>query len=413
MSSRVSEAKIMNKKNRIGIFFVNSTLQYYNIDFIKNLVDNNYVVDLFFKDMRIDKLIDANYITFNENINLHSIQNPYIYRFIIKFFNKILKLFANLIKIQPRLIIDNHLYIIKAKKIMLDNINYYKCLIGIEKFGLIWAGATNKSFNIPLIYHSLELYLEDNPKSKNNWWFSALREKEKKYHAQCVATIIQDKMRAKVLLESNNVSTDLIFLPVSINGQINEMKSTYLYGTFNIPEDKIIILYYGMISQLSRLCFDIAQSLSKIDKKYILVFHGYPRPGENIDILKSYRNVILSLNLVEHEKKQELISSATIGLTIYDNTNNNDRLTAFSSSKVAEFLQCGIPIIAYDNESYRVLTSQFSCGELISNLRELPIAVNKIMDNYEFYRKNAFNAFDEFYNGKKYYRKIINYLEKM
>ncbi|MDI6716141.1 MAG: hypothetical protein QME63_04265 [Actinomycetota bacterium] len=37
----------------------------------------------------------------------------------------------------------------------------YRCLIGVEKKGLIWAGKVAKQLNIPFVYYSLELYTND------------------------------------------------------------------------------------------------------------------------------------------------------------------------------------------------------------------------------------------------------------
>jgi glycosyltransferase involved in cell wall biosynthesis len=116
--------------------------------------------------------------------------------------------------------------------------------------------------------------------------------------------------------------------------------------------------------------------------------------------------VVFSLDFVGEEKIIDVISSATIGLALYDNMNSNDRLAAFSSVKVAYYLQCGDPIIAFDSESFRELMDTYKCGELISSIDEIPQKAEKILNDYDRYKEQAFMAFREFYDFDKNFRKF-------
>jgi glycosyltransferase involved in cell wall biosynthesis len=86
--------------------------------------------------------------------------------------------------------------------------------------------------------------------------------------------------------------------------------------------------------------------------------------------------------------------------------NSNDRLVAFSSVKVAYYLQCGDPIIAFDSESFRELMNAYKCGELINSIDEIPQKIEKILNDYDSYREQAFMAFREFYDFDKNFRKF-------
>ena len=114
---------------------------------------------------------------------------------------------------------------------------------------------------------------------------------------------------------------------------------------------------------------------------------------------KDFNNkVIFSLDRIPEEKLTELLSSADIGFAIYSNDNVNDRYTAFSSQKIALFLKHGLPVIANTNESYSRLFCEFKCGRSITEKESITQAITTICDNISIYRKEAFMAFDKYFN---------------
>jgi len=114
---------------------------------------------------------------------------------------------------------------------------------------------------------------------------------------------------------------------------------------------------------------------------------------------------------VPEEQILELISSAHIGIAIYKTSNLNDRLVAFSSSKIAYYMQCGVPMITFDTESFRELANSHHCLELISRFDEIPQKTRLILANYDHYRQAAFDAYDNFYDFDKNFAKLVLDLE--
>ncbi len=137
----------------------------------------------------------------------------------------------------------------------------------------------------------------------------------------------------------------------------------------------------------------------------ILVLHGLIDPyiknlAENTD------DVIISDEIVPFDQQWKIAASSKIGIAIYDNFIENDRLTAFSSAKIALYCQSGIPFIALKNENYLKLQNKFDCCYLIDDLSQFFYGVDKIMNKYEYYRQNAFKAFDQVYNFNIYFDKL-------
>ncbi|MBE0688222.1 MAG: glycosyltransferase, partial [Anaerolineaceae bacterium] len=258
---------------------------------------------------------------------------------------------------------------------------------------------------------SLELYIEDNPVIDRFYHFL---DAERKYHRKSLATIIQDGSRADALLKSNGVEkTNVLHLPVSAKGKAIRDKSGFLQKKLNIDQNKKIILYFGGLDK-TRSISQIVESAKYLDDGVVLVLHGFgpKRYIKHLISIADKSKVIFSFDFVPEAEILNLISSAHIGIALYKTSNANDRLVAFSSSKIAYYTQCGVPIIAFDTESFRELANSYQCVELINTFNEIPYTVRKILGNYDFYREESFSAYQRFYNLDDNFSRLIRELEQ-
>ena len=295
-------------------------------------------------------------------------------------------------------------------------INEKDIVIGIEKVGLIYANLIYQKTRSELIYYSLELYFEDYSTYKFNNYFSWLRKKEKTIHSYCKSTIIQDPTRAKVLFNYNSIdgnSQKIIYLPVSVSGGQNTERSAYYKNKFNISNDKYIILYFGNTLDI-KVIKELVSIADKLDNKFVIIMQcnmsRFPIIYGNPIFKKKYSNILFNIEFIIEEDLPKIISSATIGLALYPGNTYNERLTAFSSGKIAYYCQSGIPFIAFKNNQYSNLKEEFACTELIASIEELPDATKKILENYDGYRRACFCAFNKYYNFDKNVKSIIQYL---
>ena len=408
--------------NRIAVFQYEWDVRGYTLDLVTMLAETGFDVDLFLKDCE-DRLVDLDRVEKNKRIRIYDFSTNknkkppgFIYRNFWRVTGKldqVLFLNGKLYRLLKR---DISLKVLrKSSQVIGQNRYNYKCFIAIEKKGLIWAGLLNREYkyHIPYLYYSLELYIEDHPVRFTDKFFPRLRKLEKRFHREAAATIIQDSMRAKVLFESNHIEKQpVILVPVSLRGKENPDKTRYFHDKFNLPGEKKIILYFGIIKPRYRLSREIADQAETLDSDHILVFHGYGEPQDIRDLIAiAPGKVFVSTDLVPHDRITEIISSVDIGLVFYSSDNSNNRLTAFSSEKIALFSRSGIPVIAFDNENYRVLMKAHRCGELINDINELPRAVKRILQGYDFYRKNAFLAYKEYYCFDRHFESIRRFIE--
>lgn len=290
----------------------------------------------------------------------------------------------------------------------------FDLFVGIEKGGIIWADMCRGDKNIPTVYYSLELYVEDHPLyGVSPIITKEIRDLEKYAHSRSVATIIQDKSRYEVLKEFNEVENQMILLPVSIKGSVHKQKTNYLQNKLNILDSCKIILSFGIISE-ARKSFEIADIMKNNDS-FKTVFHGFFGKKSEKKMTGKYvgSNVFFSTDLVDEENIDELISSAYIGLVIYSNDYSNDRLTALSSEKIARYAKCGIPVITMKNESYEFVFSECKFGEMVESIDEIPEKIKVISEEYEKYREKAFEAFELFYNYEKNFGNVSDIICKL
>ena len=388
------------EQQRLGLFVYEWAMYSLMKDFAVKLAESGYLVDIFYKAMPAPiELADVHALYSHQNIRYFDSTEPQTWsgnlarraRILLNRAAITLRIPRNY---RPECIVD-HKTLAQSRRIV--GSARYSCLIGIEKKGLVWAGLLAEAFACPLMYYSLELYTEDNPEIDR---YYHVRNAEKKYHRICCATIIQDEPRAQALFESNAAEGgDTILLPVAVRGSRIHGKSDFLRRRCNIPRSKKILLYYGFLHE-RRLITQLVQAANGFGDDFILALHGWGS-GKYLDYLRSISDrtkVAFSLDAVPEQDIVDLIASADIGLALYATTNSNDRLVAFSSTKMAYYAQCGVPVIAFDTPSFRQLLGAHSCGELITSMEEIPHKAHKILRGYNSYRRKAYLAFRRFYD---------------
>ncbi len=394
-------------KKTIAVFQYDFPIHMHTINLLVKLAIDNYNVKLFIGGHVDTKLADLERLHNHKNIEVYNYKKRVADGFFQKIKSKVLKYTRGAIH---REIVENDIFqaslnVIKELKEL--------TLIGIEKKGLIWAGKIYESVNSSLIYYSLELYLEDHPAFKNDYFFNKIRKEEIYYHKKCIATIIQDTDRKNILYAANKVNCDSILIPVSIMGGRLNNKDTYLHNLLDIHFDTNIILYIGMISE-NRFGKDFISSLDCIDKKYKVVLHGFGNQ-DYIDKLRSMNldNLIISEEILSENELLRFVNSAYIGLALYSDCCNNDRMTAYSSGKIAQYCQCGVPFISLRIGNYLAMQKQIHCCELLDNYFDLNGAIQTIERNYEIYRHNAYKSFLINYDFDRLSQKLIKYLSEI
>ena len=419
-------------KGRIGVFQAEWPLQSHTVNFAIGLADAGFTVDVFL--YKTPEIFDLSYLYKTPNVRVYVLpQNDeeHFRRKVSKVLEKaqwLKKILTNLrlVVLKPlRYVSEQYLLIneredgilpcslINETYTLIEN-KQYKCFIGIEKKGLIWAGKMANWLGVPYIYYSLELYTWDHPEPNKSPRAKRIKLIEEKYHKESYATIIQDKRRAEILFKDNKVELrNVIYLPVSLLGKPYKLRSIFIRDRFKLDKRQIIILYFGLICE-GRFSFELAQLAQDFPKEWVLILHGLSSSSDlkKIQKIDANQRVILSLEKVPASQLQEFVASAHIGVVLYRSFPKNDYLTAFSSEKLALYLQCGLPVIAFRYPGYDIL-ERYKCGILIDTLEELPYAVRDILSSYEAFRSNAYRCFEDYYEFSKNFSRVVDFIGNM
>lgn len=288
----------------------------------------------------------------------------------------------------------------------------YRVLISFYADDFIIASLIGMVHKIPVIYHNLEVFGDDEIKSIN---YKIKKILEIYFHKKVASTVIQDENRLNLLCKTNKVSPDnIIILPNSYIGEHKD-KGVYLRNKFNISDNKTILLYVGGIEKWA-LDENLFKAVEKWPDNLVLALHGWSSDGflQSLKPLieKSSGKIFVNNSILCEEEYCELVSSADIGLVWYKNklTQNVSNI-GLSSGKLAQFLRCGIPVVVpeYLNDLKEIIT-RYHCGEIAENEDDIHLCAQKIINNYEYYRTNAFDYFRNYLDYSIHFK---NFLERL
>lgn len=290
----------------------------------------------------------------------------------------------------------NFVQFIRTKKIK------YKATIGFDTVGMIRAGIYNKLEKTPFYYFSLEFY------EKNDF----IKELEIFYSQRCIAIMTQDKYRGKILSKLLKVNINEIKTVYNTTiGEVINSKNNYLKNKFSIPQHKKIILSSGTLLDITG--FDIIlKTIPNMKEEYVLVAHGWTTDKEIRNQINHYKKVypekfFYSNEILPHEEKFKVFSSADIGLIFYKPINLNLKYAAWSSGKFFDFMRCGVPVIANQLPNMRKLIADNKVGYVEDDFSNIVNIYDKILDAQESYKKQCFKTFEK-YVFEKTFSNAIN-----
>lgn len=263
----------------------------------------------------------------------------------------------------------------------------FDLVIAIDAPALFLAHQLFRSELHRVMEYSLEISDESHRDFQTSRTERHLRLFERSVLPKLGALIIQDRFRAQVLLRrvAGAGRVRVIHFPVAISGS-GRLKAR--------ASEAVKVIFFGglwsaeFLGELQR----IADRL--LPGQMMLIRGGRgavraPVGGSKAD---------LSTAPIPFDKVNDVIAAADIGIALYPSHEANSRCSAFASEKVARYLQCGLPFIAFHHEDYAFLREQTGCCELVSSYDEVPTAVSVIADHYERYARGAANAFARFYD---------------
>lgn len=414
----------MTKK--IAIFFwdgwldVSPTLQY----LIKKLNENDFFVDVFLKDdgeFSLESIKDYERLGVKfrriNTLNRHPLLNFYIY-----FLRKIKNLkFEYLNKLINKIILKllQSIAFSRISKFIKDAASCkieYDLIFCVDAISLYLLDKSEIQFK-NIYYLSLEL--GETPINISERFKNEILNNEKKYFKNLISfTLIQDQYRWEALKRHIGIeSNKMLELPNSTQC-LNEIEkkyvNNYFYENFNLEPDTKVVLSAGMISK--NVCsLEVSEAIGNFtfDSKIKVIFHDRIKQNDKSEYLKEVifrgkENLILSLKPLQFKELYKIFASAHIGLAIYNGAvSDNYKYMVGASGKLYQYLKFGLPVITSNLPGFKEFVSNNNIGVVVDSPNEIPAAIEKIINNYKFYKQNVITIFNDELNVDIYLNKII------
>jgi glycosyltransferase involved in cell wall biosynthesis len=290
--------------------------------------------------------------------------------------------------------------------------------IGVDFYGSIAALLFYFIFKTKFFILSLELY--NPPKTIEKILRLAYRKSE--------GVIIQDEDRFQTLCKQYGYQHPNVFYLPNSPMPLKEISSetgreNYLREKFNLSQEEFphIILQAGAIGDF--VCSKaIVTAFASIDNGSALILNASSKGSKNNPYVKSLhesnsKNLFLSLNPVPYDEIYKIYSSATIGVAVYQkNLGDNFNKISKASGKIAEYLKYGKPVLLNDLPGLLELVEKYKFGVVIkdpSNSKEIELAIEQILNSYEWYSNNAKVCFDAEFDFTKNVLPILSEMNSL
>jgi glycosyltransferase involved in cell wall biosynthesis len=244
---------------------------------------------------------------------------------------------------------------------------------------------------------------------------TTIESQENKMLEKADMIITHDKYHKVFLLEQFKLNElDIFLLPNASSTPIHKGKSYFLQDRLKIDHDKILVLHSGGFIPVFQ-CKELAENAMSWHN-YNLVFHTHRMENNSYfqsvyALVRDCSNIYFSTTAVATDELDLLISSAKIGIALYDaHSGYRAKLMGLASGKIGNYLKCGLPVIATNLPSLEYL-KEYECGILVDDESEIESAISEILGNYKKYSDNAYHCYESLWNPKRYLEKIGQFIK--
>lgn len=276
--------------------------------------------------------------------------------------------------------------------------NKYDLIIGVDRQGLIEAGALNKLTKTPYVYISFEISFEDETSAR----YKSL---EKEASKNVAAWVVQDEVRAGHLQRENHLDPlNKILLPLASAGA-GVAKADRLRNRLGIADDKKVAIAIGAISKWT-MTSQIMQCVAGWPEDWVLVVHD--RFGQTRELLAGElaaftnlldRRIFISDAAPEMvDDMGSILAGISVGLAFYKPEYGNGpfygknlEYLGLASGKISTCLRYGVPVIMNKVGLYAEEAVQFRFGCVVEEPEQIKDRLDEI--SHAEYRHNAQDYF--------------------
>lgn len=266
----------------------------------------------------------------------------------------------------------------------------YRAIFTVPQWGLHYVSMVAPIAGIPVVCISDELSAEaEATTSEQRLW----KERERRAHQRCAMTIALSPERGEFIRQENRLGADhpIVVVPNSVPAPAERLRSHYYQDTLGIPEDVFIVLHAGGLG------WRPAQELARVARDWdsedmVLVFQG--RLREQIERHGDHEAVRYSRTVLPSELLDYAVSSAHVGVALYDDRTANDRLMSTASGKLNLYLKNGLPVITTRLGCFDWVERE-GVGIRVGSMDDVDEAVRTIRRDYDAYTARVLRFYEE------------------
>jgi hypothetical protein len=285
----------------------------------------------------------------------------------------------------------------------------YAVIFCAPSWGLYWATRASALTGTPVAYISDELMVDAEllTASQRRW-----KARERAAHRRCAFTIALSAERADYLRRLNRLPDDhpIFVVPNAAPGPAHRVSSRYYRDYLALPDERPVALHAGGMgwAPLTEL---IAEAEGWAESRApILVCQGRlpsQMAGRVARGSARYATESLPSGLLDYA-----VSSADVGLALYDDRKENDRLMGTASGKLCLYLKNGLPVVTTRLPCFAWIEDH-RCGIRASTVREIRGAIDAAYANRAELEVHALRYYDAHLDFRSTFRPVAAFVEEL
>jgi glycosyl transferase family 4 len=283
----------------------------------------------------------------------------------------------------------------------------YDWIFAVPQWALHYATLAASAGRVPVVCISDELTADREATTalQQQW-----RRRERRAHQRCAFTIALSGERADFIRRENQLGAEheIFVVPNAAPGPAERAPSRFYQDLLRIPCEKRIVLHAGSW-WWKRLGFaDLERVAGEWSDGNVLVLQG--RLVDHLPAGPASGNVRINSTILPSDLLDYAVSSAHIGLAMYDTMTANTRAMGTASGKIAVYMKNLLPVIAVAHPSLDWIARE-GCGLLVDGLDGIDAAAGRIAAAYEWYVGNVKRVYDERLDFNRTFQPVLDRLE--
>jgi hypothetical protein len=264
----------------------------------------------------------------------------------------------------------------------------YDVLVTVPQWGLHYGAMAARAAGIPMGCISDEIFAASEAATAGQRHWKA---RERRAHQRCRWTIALSEERADFIRRENGLGDQhpIFVVPNASSGGSRRAESRYFHDALGLPPGARVLLHAGSFWWGGTA--DLARATGAWSGDWVVVFQGRfaQRNGLRETSHARIAPVVLPSSLLNYA-----VSSASIGLALYDERTVNNRLMGTASGKALLYLKNGIPVIATRAGGFDWIERE-GCGVCVTGVSEIQAAADAIWAAYGTYTANVRRHYDQ------------------